>query len=429
VGAGSFGPMSRARSEGRQRGRIEKHGASSLRVVVYAGEDPVTGRRTYLREQVNGQDDAALKRAEKILTKLLAQVDSQRSPQSSVSFSHALDEWLRTAELEASTRKTYVGYVNRTIRPALGKVPVRKLNARTLESLYAELRRCRARCDRKPYMEKHAADGAHDCVTSDCKPHVCKPMANSTVRQIHAIISGTLDAATRWDWIATNPARIAHKPRQKRPEPDPPSPAEAARLTEEAFRMDEDWGTLVWLAMVTGMRRGELAALRFSRIELDAPEGGVIDLRRNWVLGAEKDTKSHQIRRIALDAGTVALLRDHKARVAAQVAELGSTFSEDLYVFTGTRTPDHRTPYSPNAITQRYKDMATRLKIDTHLHALRHYSATELLTAGIDLPTVSGRLGHGGGGATTLRVYAAWVAASDRKAAEILASRLPVRRL
>jgi integrase len=50
------------------------------------------------------------------------------------------------------------------------------------------------------------------------------------------------------------------------------------------------------------------------------------------------------------------------------------------------------------------------------------------LTAGVDLRTVAGRLGHSGGGATTLRVYAAWVQASDRKAAEILASRVPRRR-
>lgn len=71
--------------------------------------------------------------------------------------------------------------------------------------------------------------------------------------------------------------------------------------------------------------------------------------------------------------------------------------------------------------------MATEAGVKTHIHALRHYSATELLTAGVDLRTVAGRLGHGGGGATTLRVYAAWVAASDRKAAEILGSRMPKR--
>jgi integrase len=69
--------------------------------------------------------------------------------------------------------------------------------------------------------------------------------------------------------------------------------------------------------------------------------------------------------------------------------------------------------------------MAARLGIATHLHALRHYSATELLTSGVDLRTVAGRLGHGGG-ATTLKVYAAWVAGADRKAAELLGSRMPI---
>jgi site-specific recombinase XerD len=68
--------------------------------------------------------------------------------------------------------------------------------------------------------------------------------------------------------------------------------------------------------------------------------------------------------------------------------------------------------------------MCAGLGIDTHLHALRHYSATELLTAGVDLRTVAGRLGHGGGGATTLRVYSAWVVESDRRASEILGGRM-----
>lgn len=55
--------------------------------------------------------------------------------------------------------------------------------------------------------------------------------------------------------------------------------------------MDDDWGTLVWLLMTTGVRRGELCGLRFSRIDFDE---GVISLRTNWVNGKEKDTKTHQ---------------------------------------------------------------------------------------------------------------------------------------
>ncbi len=415
--------MGAAGSQGRQRGRIEERG-KTLRVIVYAGVDPVTGKRSYLRQTINGTDRAAYKRAEKALNKLLAQVDGQRSAPSSTSFSFALDEWMRTNEIEDSTRKAYRGYIDRTIRPNLGDTAVNKITARMLESFYTDLRRCRSQCNGKPFIEKHKKEGEHDCVTKKCKPHVCKPMAASTVRQIHFIISGTLDAAERWDWISSNPARVARKPKQKPPEPDPPTPAEAAKLSEEAFQMDEDWGALVWLAMTTGMRRGELVALRFSRLDLDS---GVIDLRRNWVGGKEKDTKTHQNRRIALDTETVVLLKEHKERVRERVEALGVEFREDLFVFAGTKTPDHSEPYAPDNVTSRYSDMAERLGIDTHLHALRHYSATELLTAGVDLPTVSGRLGHGGGGATTLRVYAAWVAASDRKAAEILGSRMPKR--
>jgi integrase len=177
------------------------------------------------------------------------------------------------------------------------------------------------------------------------------------------------------------------------------------------------------------MRRGEVCALRWRDVDLDAE---TIEIRRNFVLhkgvGVEKDTKTHQMRRIALDSETVVLLRDHRERVRERVTGLGGALAGELYVFAGLKSPDHSTPYSPHAISSRYADMAKRLGIRTHIHALRHHSATELLSAGVDLRTVAGRLGHGGGGSTTLRVYAAWVAASDRKAAELLRSRLPRRR-
>jgi integrase len=191
-------------------------------------------------------------------------------------------------------------------------------------------------------------------------------------------------------------------------------------------RMDEDWGTLVWLVMTTGLRRGEVCILRWSRVDVSE-----IEIRSSYRLrkgvGTEKDTKTHQMRRIALDTETVVLLGELKQRWQARLADLGLELTDDMYVFTGYRQMVPTVPYSPHGVSSRYKDMADRLGIDTHIHALRHYSATELLSAGIDLRTVAGRLGHGGGGATTLRVYAAWVAGSGRKAAEILGSRMPKR--
>jgi integrase len=428
--------MAGSRPEGRRKGRIEQRG-STLRVVVYAGEDPVTGRRVYERETIKGTDDAAWRRAEKKLTELRAKVIKQRNTPTSVNLGYAVNEWFRQADLEDSTRNSYAGYISRVIKPVLGDVSLKKLGARELETLYSELRRCRQRCDDKPFIEHKSTDD-HDCTEAECTPHECNPMASSTVRQIHSIISSTLNAAVRWDWIDTNPAKVAKRPKQTPPEPDPPSPADAARLVDKAFELGDDWGTLVWLVMTTGMRRAEVAGLRWSNIDLDAE---IVEIRRSYVQsygkGKEKDTKTHQMRRVALDSETVAILRTHKEWCSTELAKVNITLTDDMFVFMSGRNVDLATgkpidkdatkPYSPDAISRRYKRMAATLGITTHIHALRHFSATELLTAGIDLRTVAGRLGHGGGGATTLRVYAAWVAAADRKAAEILGSRMPKR--
>jgi hypothetical protein len=90
-----------------------------------------------------------------------------------------------------------------------------------------------------------------------------------------------------------------------------------------------------------------------------------------------------------------------------------------------SRSPDGSTWLKPDSVSQRYERMCARLGWDMNIHQLRHYSATELISAGVDVRTVAGRLGHGGGGVTTLRVYSAWVPEADKRAAGTLAERLP----
>lgn len=89
-------------------------------MVVYAGTDPVTGRRSYLRETIKGTDKAAHKRAERAMNKLLTQVDEQRSVESSVSLGYALDEWMRNVEMAPATRP---GVFPRHARPTLLECP------------------------------------------------------------------------------------------------------------------------------------------------------------------------------------------------------------------------------------------------------------------------------------------------------------------
>lgn len=138
----------------------------------------------------------------------------------------------------------------------------------------------------------------------------------------------------------------------------------------------------------------------------------------------EKETKSGTHPWVALDSYTMSLLGDHRDRMAARCAQLAVELRGDAYLFS--LSPDGSQPYKPRSISQRYRRQAQKLGLrSTRFHALRHYSATELIAAGVDVRTVAGRLGQSGGGATTLRVYAAWVNEADRRAAETMATLIP----
>jgi DNA-binding transcriptional regulator YhcF (GntR family)/site-specific recombinase XerD len=235
-----------------------------------------------------------------------------------------------------------------------------------------------------------------------------------------------LKRAVRWRWVSASPITQAEPPPAPKPDPRPPTASEAARIINEAWAADRDWGALVWLTMVTGIRRGELCALRWRHVDMDT---GVLAVRQSiWQRGkqvGEKDTKDHQKRRVALDTETLAVLVEHRRRWEDRAAELGVELRNDAFVFS--LAPDGSTHLLPDSVSQRYGDLVARLGIATTIHKLRHYSATELIAAGVDARTVAGRLGHGGGGITTLRYYTAWVSESDQRAASTLAARMPAR--
>lgn len=210
-----------------------------------------------------------------------------------------------------------------------------KLDAELLERFYARLRRCNQLCDGRRKRD-----------------HECRPLSASTVRQIHFIIRAALDRAVRWRYLSTNEAALAVPPAFERSDPDPPSTEEVAALLNEAWR-DPDWGLFLWLLMVTGCRRGEMCALRWTDLDLVRR---VMTVDRSYAqtssVREEKATKTRQKRRFALDAHTVDLLTTYRERCREQCEALGVDLARDAHVFSGA--PDFSTPLLPSTVTQRY---------------------------------------------------------------------------
>jgi integrase len=404
----------------RQRGEIETLPSGSLRVRVFAGIDPVSKRRHYLTETVAAGPRAQAD-AEKARTRLLSQVDERRNPRTRATVNQLLDRYLEVLDVEPTTRGTYLGYMNNHIRPLLGDLALGGLGGEVLDSFFAQLRICRAHCRGRKYVQ-HRTAGEHRC-DARCGPHRCRPLGNSSIHQIHGILNGACKRAVRWGWIGTNPLLQAEPPPLARPDPQPPSAEQAARIVMAAWKV-LDWGMFVWLAMTTGARRGELCALTWDRVDFS---GGVLAIRssiaqrgaKTW----EKDTKSHQQRRITLDEQTVELLRFYYERCVERASAVGLGLDGASRIFSNS--PDGSTWLKPDSVGQRYIRMCARLGWDMNIHQLRHYSATELIAAGVDVRTVAGRMGYGGGGATTLRVYSAWLSEADQRAAGSLAVRMP----
>jgi integrase len=224
------------------------------RVIVYAGRDPITGRKR--QKSLTVATRAEAKQAE---ARLVTEVGTgQHRGTRSKTVADLFERWLEWRQnvrpISPTTVATYRGYLDRSILPALGKLPLGRLDAATLDAFYAQLR-------------KQGGKGG-------------RPMAASSVRQVHAILSGALSRAVVWGSIGQNPARLATPPSVEKADVAPPAVEEAARLLSVAQDEDAELGLFVRLAVVLGARRGELCALRRSDVDFQRGEvliaGGVV---------------------------------------------------------------------------------------------------------------------------------------------------------
>jgi len=287
-----------------------------------------------------------------------------------------------------TTLVKYHQIADAVIRPAIGSVKLSKLTAQHLDGLYAEL--------------------------------TAKGNKATTVRRVHALIGAALHQAEKWDLIERNVALRASPPPVHRAEVTAPTPDEVRKLVTDAEAVEPMMAALFILAALTGARRGELCALRWTDLDLD---GRLLTIARSvyevhgggW---AEKATKTHQARRVGLDDLAVEVLRRHRASVDELAAHLGLDVLADGFIFS--RSPAGAEPVMPNVVTH----LVARLTKGTlHVHQLRHFSATQAIAGGYDPVAVAGRLGHADP-SITMRVYSHALVQRDREMATAIGNSL-----
>ena len=261
---------------------------------------------------------------------------------------------------------------------------------------------------------------SHDCRRASCRPHVCHPMKASTIRGIHSILSGAFAAAQRWEWTDRNPTTSAKPPTTVRRPIPATSPDDVAKVIAEARARNAALGLYLWLVVVTGVRRGELCGLQIRDIDL---EQGLVHVAFNYVVRGgqrvRKDTKTHQDRWLAIDPDTCALVANYLDEIRTELAAVGVELRDDAYLFSNDLA--HSGPWNPDWATHKVAEAAAAAGVKLDIKGGRHYTASQLLAGGFDLRNTAARLGHSGGGATTLRHYADPVPEVDRRAAAYLA--------
>jgi integrase len=246
-------------------------------------------------------------------------------------------------------------------------------------------------------------------------------LAPRTIGHVHRLLHRVFGQAVKWGVVASNPVTAADPPRVQRTGIEILAP-DQIKTVLDALRGRPLYPVAV-LGLATGMRRGELAALRWGDVNLDAGRISVERSLEQTNAGlAFKPPKTKAGRRVvSIPPSIAAELRTHWRQQQEQRLALGigKAGADDL-VFARADGE----PWPPDSLTTAWQKTIAALKLPkVTLHALRHTHVSQLISAGVDVVTVSRRIGHSNP-TVTMAVYAHLWGNSDKRAAAVVESAL-----
>ena len=442
---------------------IEKRSDTTYRITVSCGYDS-NGKKLRKSKTITLPDSMTNKQREKEVQKQAALFEREVEngtylDGANITFAEFTQKWLKDyaeKKLAPGTLNPYKSRLEKRIIPAIGHIKLAKLQPLHLLEFYNNLEEADIRLDTRysatntllKLLEKYSTpelvkstgisfktcqnikkggstiyETANKlCIAWDVdvkKMFKCnsdKKLSDKTIRHHHGIISSILSTAVKWNLITFNAAERVDWGKMEKYKPAYYDDEQIIAMFEALENEPLHYKTIVYLAIDTGMRAGELTGLTWMDIDLN---NGIVDVnkQRQYVSGygtIVKDPKTgNGIRTITLSDTVTALLQQYRQQQIADMYELGITWRNDNYVFIHEDgTPMH--PHRPYKWFTEFLERHGLPKIT--FHQLRHTNASLLISAGTDIVTLSERLGHGDKN-ITINTYSHVIKSKEVKAA------------
>ncbi len=364
------------------RGNLTRRGKFSWRLKFDAGTDAATGKRLTRYHTFRGTKAEAQAEAARIIASTTTGQYVDASKETVAQFA---ERWLADWADHALSNKTWTRYeelLRKHICAHVGTLPIQKLRAADLQRVYAAMAKA--------------------------------GLADGTRLNAHRVTHRMLRHATQWGVVHQNVAALVDAPTVSDREVKIPTAAEVRAMLEALH--GRVLRTIAAVALGTGMRRGELLALRWQDVDLDGAklrvERALEETARGGLVFKPPKTR-HGRRTITLPPSTVAALRTHWRTQQEQRLALGlGKAPADALVFA---TWDGETRV-PTSFSKEWAAAMAKAGLLIVFHSLRHYHASALIASGLDILTISRRLGHGSP-TITLGVYGHLFKTDDRAAA------------
>jgi integrase len=362
--------------------------------------------RLRYRDQSKYVNAKSPREAEKLLAKFITEVESGDFTQpTKITFNEFVKKWLENYAEPVLAPKTLVWYkqlLEARILPSFGDKKLEKIKPIDITSFYGSLRTTHK------YIKIYG-DGRREERTS-------KGLSDKTIRHHHGIICAIFEKAIKWDvYKGDNPAHHVDAPRVERKKAKCYDLDQANAMLKALEKEELKHRIAVMIALTTGARLGEIMGLEWQDIDFKSK---TLEIRQasQYLPGKGvflKDPKTETSKRkMSVHSGLLKLLETYKA----DQQEKGFLCANNNRLFV---TWDGK-PMHPGSMSKWFPKFLTRNKLPRiKFHELRHTNATFLISQGIDVQTVAGRLGHSTS-VTTQNIYSHYLQSKDKQVADLM---------